>query len=324
MNQGTKLNLFNTQVRTEMQWEGKPWHGLSYELKRLFGRKVIKLSLDGGFTCPNRDGTLGTGGCSFCGADGSGRAAGYLEQSLTQQMIRQKTTLQKKWPDTGYIAYFQSFTGTYADPAELEKLYSEALSMPGILGIAIATRPDCLSPDVMKVLENLRDRTFLWLELGLQTVHDATAAEFGRGYTADCFYKAYGGLKERNIPTVIHLINGLPGETADMMMQSARAVGDLHPWGIKLHLLHVIKGTALAESWEAGSYIPLGRDNYVSLIADQLEILPPDTTIHRLTGDGIRDMLLAPHWSQDKKAVLGAIEKEMRSRGSWQGCRRPL
>ncbi len=300
-------------------WEGKPWNGLSGELKRILGKKVIKLSLDGGFTCPNRDGTLGTAGCSFCGEDGAGIHAGQADQPLAQQIVQQKALLAKKWPTAGCIAYFQNFTGTYGDPKRLKALYAEALAEPGVLGIAIATRPDCLSPDVLAILEDLQQRTFLWVELGLQTIHDKTADQFGRGYHTRCFFEAYAELKRRRIPTVVHLINGLPGESMEMMRESARVVGNLVPWGIKLHLLHVIQGTRLAAAWSAGTYIPLEMNAYVSLIADQLEILSPDTVIHRLTGDGDSARLLAPDWSRNKKGVLGAIEKEMRHRGSWQG-----
>lgn len=302
-----------------MNWEGKPWHGLSYDLKKHFGCKIIKLSLDGGFTCPNRDGTLGTEGCSFCGEDGSGAFAGNPEQPVAHQLRQQRKLLEKKWPKAGAIAYFQSFTGTYGSPEILEKRYEEALQEPGIVGLAIATRPDCLSPGVLALLEKLNEKTFLWIELGLQTVHDKTARGFGRGYAYECFTSAYGNLKRLNIRTVVHLINGLPGETIEMMHVSAREVGALKPWGIKLHLLHVIRGTPLARDWEQGRYIPMSLETYVKTVADQLELLPPETTIHRLTGDGASDSLLAPGWSRDKKRVLGAIEMELKSRGSWQG-----
>lgn len=301
------------------RWEGKPWHGLSYELKRIFGKKTIKLSLDGGFTCPNRDGTLGTEGCSFCGADGSGSHVERAGAGLAGQIAHQQELLCTKWPDAGHIAYFQNFTGTYGALADLESRYCEVLNMPGIMGLAIATRPDCLGAETLALLERIKDKTFLWIELGLQTVHDATAEAFGRGYGFDCFVEAYAALKQRNIPTVVHLINGLPGETSEMMRQSAREVGRLQPWGMKLHLLHVIRGTRLAQSWENGQYTPMTKEEYVQLIADQLEIIPMVTTIHRLTGDGVAKSLLAPDWSRNKKGVLGAIEMEMNQRKTWQG-----
>ncbi len=320
MNRNISQNLVTAPLQDASHWEGKPWHGLSYELKRIFGKKMMKLSLDGGFTCPNRDGTLGTHGCSFCGADGSGSPGQKRRQALALQLEAQKAVLEKKWPSAGYIAYFQSFTGTYGSPSELEKLYTEALSVPGIQGLAIATRPDCLGPEVLDVLDRVKEKTFLWIELGLQTIHDRTAEQFGRGYDSACFYKAYGELKRRGIPVVIHLINGLPGETALMMRQSAQAIAHLQPWGIKLHLLHVLSGTALEGQWKAGAYSPLTMAAYVGIIADQLEILPPETVIHRLTGDGASAELLSPDWSRNKKAVLGAIEVEMKRRGSWQGC----
>lgn len=302
-----------------MNWEGKPWHGLSYELKKHFGNKVIKLSLDGGFTCPNRDGTLGTEGCSFCGENGSGAFAGDPKEPVANQLRQQRKLLEKKWPEAGAIAYFQNFTGTYGSIEILEKRYEEALGEPGIVGLAIATRPDCLSPGVLALLEKLNEKTFLWIELGLQTIHDKTARNFGRGYGYACFKSAYSELERLGIRTVVHLINGLPGETTEMMCESAHQVGALNPWGVKLHLLHVIRDTPMAREWEQGRYLPMTLEAYVKTVADQLELLPSETTIHRLTGDGAFDTLLAPGWSRDKKRVLGAIEMELKSRGSWQG-----
>lgn len=324
MRQLTVPNSEYFGVQNHKHWEGKPWHGLSGELKRIFGKKMVKLSLDGGFTCPNRDGTLGTQGCAFCSVEGSGNRAGSFTESIDHQLTTQKELLRRKWPDAGCIAYFQSFTGTYGHPEDLERIYSEALNDPEIQGIAIATRPDCLGPKVLEILERIQERTFLWVELGLQTIHDQTASGFGRGYTADCFYRAYKALEDRGIPVVVHLINGLPGETPEMMLESARALSILAPWGVKLHLLHIIKGTQLESLWRAGMYVPLTQTAYVTVIADQLEILPSSTVIHRLTGDGASAALLAPDWSRNKKGVLGAIETEMRRRGSWQGCRLDL
>lgn len=304
-----------------MQWEGKPWHGLSYELKKNFGCKVIKLSLDGGFTCPNRDGTLGTQGCSFCGASGSGEERGERHKSIPEQIAQQRSLFTKKWPHGSYIAYFQSFTGTYGDPEHLKGVYQEALDVPGVQGIAIATRPDCLSEEVLEVLEALQKKTFLWVELGLQTVHNDSAKAFGRGYDWVCFEDAWNRLQRRNIRGVVHLINGLPGETREMMVESARVIGAMNPWGVKLHLLHVVEGTRLEQQWLQGQYCPMTLEEYVAVISDQLEVIPPEVVIHRLTGDGPSATLKAPQWSRNKRGVLGAIEVEMRRRGSWQGCR---
>lgn len=302
-----------------MEWDGKPWRGLSGELKQRFGTKVIKLSLDGGFTCPNRDGTVGVGGCAFCGPDGSGGFSGQAAKSITEQLSDQRMALAKKWPSARYIAYFQAFSGTYGTARQLEALYQEALRFPGVVGLAIATRPDCISPEGYRLLAALNRQTFLWVELGLQTIHDATARAFGRGYDYACFLKTAAELKRLGIPFVVHLINGLPGEGPEEMRVSAMAIGQLRPWGIKLHLLHVIEGTQLAERWRAGNYHPLEKDEYITLVAEQLEQLPPETVIHRLTGDGSKSTLLAPRWSLDKKGVLGAIEGRMRGLGSWQG-----
>lgn len=304
-----------------MQWEGKPWHGLSGELKARFGQKTVKLSLDGGFTCPNRDGTVGDGGCAFCAGDGSGAFAGDGSKPVTQQIAAQQALLSAKWGAAAYIAYFQNFSGTYQSPEALYALYEQAITAPGVVGLAVGTRPDCLGEGVLAVLAAFKEKTFLWIELGLQTVHDETARAFGRGYDFDRFLKAYEDLSALGIPVVVHLINGLPHETPDMMLRSAETIAALRPWGIKLHLLHVLEGTRLADSWRQGEYEPMDLDTYIRLVADQLERFSPETVVHRLTGDGARDMLLAPMWSLDKKRVLGGIEQALRQRGSYQGIR---
>lgn len=297
----------------------KPWNDINGYLREKFGFKTVKLSLDGGFTCPNRDGSIGVSGCAFCPGDGSGGFAGDRNQSIAAQIQSQKKLLSQKWPNAVYIAYFQNFTGTYADAGTLWSRYTSVLTDPSIVGIAIATRPDCLGPEVLEVLSRLSTRTFLWIEMGLQTVHDTTARRFGRGYSTEVFYEACDNLRKHNVPFVVHLINGLPGETAEMMRFSAKAVGAVSPWGIKLHLLHVLKGTALAEQWQNGDYVPMGKADYVNLVCDQLGLIPPETLIHRITGDGPRVSLLAPDWSLNKKSTLNAILREMRSGNRCQG-----
>ena len=280
-----------------------PW------LKERFGERIIKLSLDGGFTCPNRDGTLGTGGCIFCSEDGSGSFAGTVEDQIK--------LLSRKWPDAKYIAYFQNHTNTYARPERLRELYDAALAHDGMKGLAIATRPDCLGQDVLELLSEYNKKTLLWVELGLQTAKESTAEYINRCFSNECFSKACKDLRDRNIRFVVHLIEGLPGESAEDMMASARFALAEKPFGIKIHMLHVMKGTRLAENPPE----LMSMEEYVSLICDILEISSPEVTIHRLTGDAPHSTLIAPLWSYNKHTVLNEIQKEFKRRGSFQGSR---
>ncbi|MGI6204153.1 MAG: TIGR01212 family radical SAM protein [Anaerovoracaceae bacterium] len=292
-------------------------------LRYEFGFKVIKLSIDGGFTCPNRDGTKGTGGCIFCSEGGSGELAGTIEQQLA--------LLSEKWPSAGgYIAYFQSHTNTYAPADVLREKYENALAYPGIVGLAVATRPDCLPEETLDLLEELSEKTYLWVELGLQTSDDDTAMRINRCYPLSDYDDAVRRLTERGIRVVTHLILGLPGETREIMETSVRHVTEpvgenpdgtgRHIFGMKLHLLNVVKNTALMRDYPG--YTPFGTpEEYISLVCDMLEIIPADITMHRLTGDVPRRLLVAPEWSYKKRTILNGIEKEMRRRGSFQGCR---
>lgn len=283
-------------------------------LKQQFGCRVAKLSLDGGFTCPNRDGSKGTGGCTFCSGDGSGRFTGPL--SL------QKERLAAKWPeDTKYIAYFQNFTGTYAPAEKLRALWEEALVLPGCIGLAVATRPDCLPGDVLDLLEEFNRKTFLWVELGLQTANERTAESFNRCWKNADFENAMGNLSARGIKTVLHLILGLPGEDKRQALDSAAYACAFRPFGLKLHMLHIMEGTVLGEQYKNSPFPLLGKDEYVSLAVDILERTPQDITIHRVTGDAPRADLIAPFWTGDKRDVLRSIQQEFKSRGTWQGCR---
>ena len=282
-------------------------------LKRHFGCRVAKLSLDGGFTCPNRDGTKGTGGCTFCSEDGSGRFTGPVADQIRQ--------LASKWPeDTKYIAYFQNFTGTYAPVERLRDLWEDALSRPGCVGLAVATRPDCLPEDVLDLLEEFNGRTFLWVELGLQTANEETADRFNRCWKNADFEDAMSNLSTRGIKTVIHLILGLPGETREQVLSSADYAARFHPFGIKLHMLHLMEGTVMGEEYKKAPFPVLSRDEYVSLVCDVLQRIPEDITVHRVTGDAPRADLIAPLWTGDKRAVLRAIQQEFKRRGAWQGC----
>ena len=281
-------------------------------LKKRFGCRVAKLSLDGGFTCPNRDGSKGSGGCTFCGGDGSGRFTGPLAQ--------QKEQLASKWPeDTKYIAYFQNFTGTYAPAERLRRLWEEALALPGCAGLAVATRPDCLPDDVLDLLEEFDQKTFLWVELGLQTACEETAAAFNRCYENADFEDAMGKLSIRGIKAVIHLILGLPGEDRTQVLSSAEYVSSFRPFGIKLHMLHLMEGTVMGEQYKNAPFHLLTREEYVGLVCDILERMPQDVTVHRITGDAPREDLIAPLWTGHKKAVLRAVQQEFKRRGTWQG-----
>ncbi len=304
-----------------MRWGDKRYHSLDYELKKIFGQKVLKLSLNGNFTCPNRDGTIGTKGCIFCGEKGSGEFAAPAKLSISDQIQQQKKFLSKKWTANKYIAYFQSFTNTYAPVEQLKQKYKEALSSPDIVGLAIATRPDCLPEETLDLLEELNQTTYLWIELGLQTIHERTAKFIRRGYDMACFENAIAELKKRNIPVVAHLIFGLPYETEQDMLESVQYIATTGIQGIKIHLLHILKDTDLYRFYQKQPFPLLTQEKYISLIVNALEILPPEMIIHRLTGDGARDLLFAPKWSTNKKAVLNGIQHELKKRNTYQGIR---
>lgn len=302
-----------------MDWLGKPYHSLDYELKQKFGEKVAKLSLDGGFTCPNRDGTISTGGCIFCSNSGSGEFAASKTLSLSQQLLQSKQLLQKKWSSSKYIAYFQAFTNTYAPVSQLRNMYEEVLKDPEICGLAIATRPDCLPDDVLDLLEEINRSTYLWIELGLQTSNDATANIIHRGYPLSCYNDACQRLKNRNISFVTHMILGLPGKSYPDMEQTAKTIVASGAQGIKLHLLHVLKNTSLAKLYETGRFQTLSKDDYIDYVCRILQILPPEMVIHRLTGDGARSLLVAPQWSLDKRGILNQLHQLMREKNIVQG-----
>ncbi|MCI8589367.1 MAG: TIGR01212 family radical SAM protein [Clostridiales bacterium] len=295
----------------------KRYYTFDWFLKEKFGQKCFKIPLDAGLTCPNRDGSKGTGGCSFCSAKGSGDCTAGPLASIEEQFATCKEKLHRKWPQAKYIAYFQAFTNTYAPLAKLQKLYETALAQEDVVGLAIATRADCLPDDIVRYLHTLNHQTFLTIELGLQTIHDATAHRVNRGHTYQKFLEGYHKLE--GIPRCIHLINGLPGENADMMLQSAKAVASLKPDFLKIHLLHVLRGTRLAEEYEKGVFNTLELNEYVKIVCEQLEILPADTVIGRITGDGLKEDLIAPLWSLKKFVVMNEIDKELVKRDSWQG-----
>lgn len=304
-------------------WGDKRYHTLDWELKNTFGEKVMKLSLDGGFTCPNRDGVLGNKGCIFCGEKGSGDFSSSRLLPLQEQILQQKEFLAAKWPKGKYLAYFQNFTNTYAPASYIDRLYKDALMGEGIVGLAIATRPDCLPGDVLDLLEFYAKQTYLWVELGLQTVKPFSAAFIRRSFDLDCFRRAVTDLQTRNIKVVVHLIVGLPGESKEDYLEAVRFVADLEVWGVKLHLLHIQRDTDLYHYYKEKPFPLLTRDAYIGVICDALELLPKEVVIHRLTGDGNKRLLEAPKWSLDKLRVLSGIDQELRARGSIQGKKLP-
>ena len=287
------------------------YRSFSDELKTMFGVKVYKLSLTSGCTCPNRDGTIGTGGCSFCSEGGSGEfAAPFLP--LPEQIAIAKQKVAKKSPEK-YLAYFQSFTNTYGDTGRLFKLYREALSFPDIVGLSVGTRPDCLEDDKIRMLRALNREKPVWVELGLQTMHEETALRIRRGYRLEVFEDAYRRLKQAGLRVVVHVILGLPGEDQEQMLTTIRylAALDPPPDGIKLQLLQILEGTAMAAEYKKAPFPVMDLEEYSSLIVKCLKLLPEQTTVHRLTGDGPRRLLIAPLWSTDKKRVLNTIRRKI-------------
>lgn len=306
---------------TPRMWGDKRFHSWNYEMRRQFGTKVFKVMLDAGFTCPNRDGTLSTGGCTFCSARGSGDFAGSRRDDLVTQFCKVRDRQHQKWPDAKYIAYFQAFTNTYAPVATLREYYETVLALPGVVGLSIATRPDCLPDDVVDYLAELNERTYLWVEMGLQTIHERTAQLINRAHDTDCFYRAVERLRRHRIRVCAHIIYGLPLETREMMMETARAVAAMDVQGVKIHLLHLMRKTPMVRQWKEGLVRFLEMDEYVGLVVDTLELLPPDMIVHRLTGDAPRELLIGPMWSLRKWEVLNAIDAELERRNTWQGRR---
>lgn len=303
---------------------GERYYSISDYLKNTFGGKTIKLSLDAGFTCPNRDGTLGTGGCAFCSSSGSGEFASPVSESCETEIsaasiTRQIQLLSDKWPEAKHIAYFQNHTNTYAPVDTLRSYFYQALADSRIQGIAIATRPDCLGEDVLQLLEEIHQDHFLWVELGLQTIHPRTSEMMGIGYGLEVFDNAIRELHRRGIRMVVHMILGLPGETTDQMFETARYIARIHPFGVKIHMLNLVRGSRLYEMMP--DYVPFqSLEEYCELVVDILEVLPPDVTVHRLTADTQRGLLVAPEWSYRKRTILNRINRRLKERNTRQGA----
>lgn len=298
-------------------FDNKRYHTLNYYFKSKYGKKLYKAVIDSGMTCPNIDGTKACGGCIFC--DGG---SGYFTQknlSITEQLQLEKDRIFRKNGAVPIIAYFQANTNTYAPVSRLKKIYDEALDFPYVSGISIGTRADCLPDDVIELLCEINSRTELTVELGLQTIHADTINYINRGYSHEEFQSGYYRLKSKGIRVCLHIINGLPNETEEMMLETARVVARLNPDGVKIQMLHIIKGTRLAEICEKSPFSLMSRDEYTAITARQLSVLPPETVIERITGDGDKSKLIAPLWTMDKIAVLGGIDKALYDNDLWQG-----
>lgn len=300
-------------------WGEKPYHSLDYELKQRFGEKIYKLTLNGGMSCPNRDGTLSFGGCIFCSEGGSGEFASCGTLSVAEQIQDAKKRLSGKRPVNQYIAYFQAYTNTYGPIEHLRRIFTEAISDPEVVLLSIATRPDCLPDEVVALLCELNRIKPVWIELGLQTIHEKSARFIRRGYPLSVFTDAVERLTNAGIEVVTHVILGLPGETKEMMLETVDYLNNLPIQGIKLQLLHVLEGTDLAAYYKTTGFDTLDEDAYVSLILECIEHLRPGITIHRITGDGPKDLLIAPLWSSAKRSVLNHIHHEMKLKNCWQG-----
>ena len=308
-----------------MVWGDKPYHSLDYELKRQFGQKIYKVSLDGGMSCPNRDGTVGTGGCTFCSQGGSGEFAvgrtGYPD--VWEQIEQAKTRVHRKISGEGkYIAYFQSYTNTYAPVDYLRTLFERAITHPDIVALSVGTRPDCLGDEVVALLKELNRQKPVWVELGLQTIHEKTAERIHRGYRLEVFEDAYRRLKEAGLTVVVHVILGLPGETKEEMLETVDYLGKIPVYGIKLQLLHILKGSQMATEYEKNPFSLMELEEYLDLILTCVARLPQSVVIHRLSGDGAKALLIGPAWSANKKLVLNRMMQKFRENGIFQGCQR--
>ena len=298
--------------------DNKRYHTLAYYNKRKYSAKIYKAVIDAGLSCPNIDGSKGEGGCIYC-LDGSGYFTNEPIISVKQQLKMQIDLIKEKHPNAKITAYFQAFSNTYSDLEMLRKIYEPIIKSKDIVGISIATRADCIDTEIADYLSSICKRTELTVEIGLQTIHDKTAALINRCHTFDEFTVTYDLLANRGIRTCVHIINGLPEENTDMMLKTAQVLGKMKPDAIKIHLLHILAGTKLAQIYENGYYIPMSMEEYAEIVVHQLEFFPAETVIERITGDGPKDKLLAPKWSENKKAVIAAIDKLQVRLNTWQG-----
>lgn len=301
--------------------DNKRYHTFNYYLKNKYQNKVAKVSLNAGFTCPNRDGTKGYGGCIFCSDSGSGDFAGNVQDSLATQFAKVSQIMQSKWPNCKYIAYFQANSNTYGSVDKIKSCIEPFINKKDVVAISIATRPDCLEDDVLEYLETVNSRCDLWVELGLQTIHDSTASFINRGHTYQEFLDGLNKLRKLNINVCVHIINGLPNETYEMMLETAKKVGQLDIQALKIHMLYVIEKTKLHQLYLQHPFPILQRDEYINLVVEQLAYIPENIIIERLTGDGNIDNLVAPLWSIRKVTILNDIDKLMVAKDYYQGCK---
>lgn len=301
--------------------QNKRYHSWNYALRQQFGEKIFKVPIDGGFDCPNRDGTVAHGGCTFCSVSGSGDMIVAPEDPLPIQFQKEIDMMHQKWPGVAqYIVYFQNFTNTHAPLAVIKERFEQVVNLPGVVGLSIGTRPDCLPDDVVEYLAELNERLYLWVELGLQTTYEQTSELINRAHSYQTYLDGVAKLRKHNIRVCTHLINGLPGETYEMMMENVkRTILDSDIQGIKLHLLHLMRNTRMIRDYHEGRLRLLGFKEYVDIICDQLELIPQDIIIHRLTGDAPFESIVGPMWSLKKWEVLNAIDQEMLRRDSYQG-----
>lgn len=297
----------------------KRYYTLDYFYKHKFGCKVFKVSLNAGFTCPNKDGKVGFGGCIYCSKSGSGEYAGDVKKDLVTQFNEVKEMMLKKWPNAKYIGYFQANTNTYAPVELLKEKYETILKLDNVVGLNIATRPDAISIECLDYLEDLSKRTYLTVELGLQTIHESTSLLINRCHTLDCFTDMVKKLRERNINVVVHIINGLPYETKEMMIETVKYLSNLDIQGIKIHMLSILKDTKLSDMYNKEHFKLISRDEYIDIVCDQLEYLREDIVVNRITGDPKVSDLIEPDWLIKKVTVLNDIDKEMARRNSYQG-----
>ncbi|HIW83667.1 MAG TPA: TIGR01212 family radical SAM protein [Candidatus Dorea gallistercoris] len=302
-----------------VRWGEKRYHSLDYHLKETYGEKLYKLSLNGGMTCPNRDGTVGTGGCIFCSQGGSGDFAAPSGLSISDQIQQAKGLVSRKYAGHSYIAYFQAYTNTYGPISYLRQIFTEAISPPEVRILAIATRPDCLSTEILELLRELNQVKPVWVELGLQTIHEETARFIRRGYSLSVFTQAVSELRAAGIEVIVHTILALPGETTAMMLDTLHYLNEMNIQGLKLQLLHILKGTDLADYYESHPFWIPSLEEYTELLGVCLSRIRPEIVIHRLTGDGPKPLLIAPSWSRDKRRVLNHIESYFRQKDLWQG-----
>ena len=299
--------------------DNKRYHTYNYYLKHRFGQKVFKVPLNVDLGCPNRDGTKGVGGCIFCSAKMSGDFAGNPCDDIKTQFDQIKEKMHHKWQDGLYIPYFQAGSNTYSNVETLREMYYTALGFENVVGLSIATRADCITEEIASLLQEISQKTYLTVELGLQSIHDRTADLCNRCHTYEDFLKGFNLLKDRDIKVCVHIINGLPYENRDMMIQTAQTVGSLGIHSIKIHLLHILKGTKLAQMYENGEFEALSMEEYVDIVCEQLERLPPEVIVQRVTGDGAKDDLIAPLWSLKKFCVMNEIDKKMARENLCQG-----